>query len=78
MTIMKKILFDLTRTQPLGSIKIHGGGKYGIVVCRALMKEHGDKLSVYYNPDLYIDKTLKDELSSYKIECHEISEGSLW
>ena len=29
---MKKILYDLTAVQPNASGKMHGGGKYGIVV----------------------------------------------
>ena len=72
---MRKILFDLTKTQPLGNTKLHGGGKYGIVICRSMMIEHGEKLSVYYNPSLYLDEKLKDELKSYEIECHNVNEG---
>lgn len=51
-----KLLFDLTKTQPIADSKFHGGGKYGLVVFKQLVKLAPTKIIVYYNDELYIDE----------------------
>lgn len=51
-----KILFDLSKTQPIGDSKFHGGGKYGIIVFKQLVKMAANRLAVYYDPNVYLDE----------------------
>ena len=53
-----KLLFDLTKTQPIAGSKYHGGGKYGIVVFRRLAELASEKIAVFYNDELYIDEEI--------------------
>ena len=46
---MKKIIFDLSATQPIGNIKFHGGGKYGIVLFKHLCSIEANKVAVFYD-----------------------------
>lgn len=46
-----KLLFDLTKTQPIAGSKYHGGGKYGIVVFRRLAELASEKIAVFYNDE---------------------------
>ena len=57
---MKKIVFDLTKTQPQLShnSKFHGGGKYGIAVFRKLADMAPERLIAYYNDNCYINEEL--------------------
>lgn len=48
------LIFDLTRTQPFGDIKIHGGGKYGEIVFKALIKQ-STNLVAYYNSSAWLN-----------------------
>lgn len=75
---MKKIVFDLTKTQPLQSnnIKFHGGGKYGIEVFRRLVEIASDKIIAYYNNSCYISEEVSRLINLYQIPVyyyHEIS-----
>lgn len=74
---MKKILFDLSVTQPIGATKIHGGGKYGIVVCKKLIEIAPEKVAVFYNPNVYLDESIKEILQSKHIETHYTEDGSI-
>lgn len=74
---MRKILFDLSKTQPIGKTKVHGGGKYGIVVCKKLLSISPERVSVFYAPDEYLDDTLKKTIESLDIEVHFPSEGTI-
>lgn len=55
---MKKILFDLTKTQPVNGSKYHGGGKYGKVVFKKLVEIAPEKIAAYYDSDKYIDESI--------------------
>ena len=48
-----QILFDLTATQPIGSNKRHGGGKYGEVVLRQILKR-GLPVTCYYDSNKWL------------------------
>ena len=55
----KKIVFDLSKTQPIGNHKFHGGGLYGEIVYKALI-ETTNNVVAWYNPTLYINQELLD------------------
>lgn len=71
---MKKILYDLTAVQPNASGKMHGGGKYGIVVFKELMKRHVDMEAVYY-PSRYLPEEIVDDCK--KIKLHDLNHTDL-
>ena len=47
------LLFDLLATQPFGTVKRHGGGKYAEVIFRRMV-ERNIAFSCVYNSDLWI------------------------
>lgn len=70
----KKILFDLTRTQQIGTIKFHGGGKYGIAVFKKLMQMQPQSIVAYYNDSLELDSEIIDLLKEKAITVYRTSE----
>lgn len=74
---MRKILFDLSKTQPIGATKMHGGGKYGIVVCKKLLGMAPQKIAVFYEPNAFLDESLKENIASLHIETHFPAEGTI-
>ena len=71
---MKRILFDLSGVQPNASGKMHGGGKYGIVMFKEMMKHPIDIEAVYYSSK-YIPEEVKEECK--KIKMHDLDKVSL-
>lgn len=71
---MKRILFDLTGVQPNASGKMHGGGKYGIVMFKEMVKHPIDLEAVYYSSK-YLPEEIKEECS--KIKLHDLDKTSL-
>lgn len=65
-----RLLFDLTKTQPIGCSKYHGGGKYGLVVFKHLLKLAPEKLAVYYNSNLYLDEETLELIHSYRLKVY--------
>ena len=61
----KLILFDLTATQPIGSNKRHGGGKYGEVVLRQILKR-GLPVTCYYDSRMWLNPDIKNLLGGGK------------
>ena len=57
---MKKIVFDLTKTQSSSDGKFHGGGKYGIVVFKKLVELAHESIIAYYNKENYINDEVLD------------------
>lgn len=71
---MKRILFDLTGVQPNASGKMHGGGKYGIVMFKEMIKHSVDLEAVYYSSK-YMPEEIKYACS--KIKMHDLDKVSL-
>ena len=73
---MKKILFDLTTTQPDGNIKRHGGGKYGEIVLKQIISR---KLPIYccYDSSLWFNPEIKEIISKNGITLFDLSQHSL-
>lgn len=66
------ILFDLTAIQPIGSIKRHGGGKYGEVVLRQILKR-GLPVTCYYDSKKWLNPDIKNLLGGKLIDLNDIS-----
>ena len=73
---MKKILFDLTATQPSISSKRHGGGRYGEVVLLRIL-ERGIPVVCYYDSSRWLNPTVKAELKKKDIELYDTREKSV-
>lgn len=65
-----KLLFDLTKTQPIGGTKYHGGGKYGIQVFKKLVEIAPEKIAVFYNDELFLDEEVLSLLVQYHIKTY--------
>lgn len=64
---MKKILFDLTKTQPVDGSKFHGGGKYGAVVFKKLVEKAPEKVAMFYNESVYLDPSIEELCMKFNI-----------
>lgn len=73
---MKKILFDLTATQPSKSSKRHGGGRYGEVVLQRML-ERGVPVVCYYDSRRWLNPVIKEELKDKGIELLDIGRMSI-
>lgn len=71
---MKRVLFDLTATQPIGSIKFHGGGKYGISIFKKLAEIAPTAIAAYYNDNLYLDEEIILIINQKSIPTYKSSE----
>lgn len=74
---MKRILFDLTETQPVGNVKFHGGGKYGLSVFKKLAEIAPSSIAAYYNDKLYLDEEVLLILKKLSIPTYRVSEISI-
>lgn len=72
-----KLLFDLTRTQPLGKTQMHGGGKYGIAVFLQLVRMFPEHIAAYYNDALYIDPIVLQTMHEKNITAYKQSDISI-
>ena len=70
------VLFDLTATQPIGSIKRHGGGKYGEIVLKRIIKR---KLPVfcYYDSSRWLNPEILDLIKDNNVELYDLKSSSL-
>ena len=71
---MKKILFDLVAVQPNASGKMHGGGKYGIVVFKELMKRPVE-MEAIYSSSRYLPEEIREDCQ--KIKLHDIDKETV-
>lgn len=74
---MKKIVFDLTKTQQSTDGKFHGGGKYGIEVFKKLVEIKPDSVVAYYNKDIYLNKEVMNLINSKKIPSYFSNEREI-
>lgn len=74
---MKRILFDLTKVQPVNGSKFHGGGKYGIVVFKRLVELAPERVAAFYDENSYIDSSVIDLCSQNNIPVIKKSEKSV-
>lgn len=71
-----KILFDITVTQPINGVKIHGGGRYGEIIFKTLVAKT-KQISCYYNSELYLDKDILQLCKSNKIKMIDCNKSTL-
>lgn len=71
---MKKILYDLLMSQPLGSSKFHGGGEYMKKIFRELVLTKPDdvELVTYYNHEAFLDEWLLELMKEHSIRSYDI------
>ena len=74
---MRKILFDLTRVQPVGNSKYHGGGVYGKIVFERLAQIAPDRLVAYYNPYLFLYPSISTLIKEREIETVKSTEKEI-
>lgn len=55
-----RVLFDLTVCQPNRESKFHGGGVYGYIVFRNLVKIAPEKIVAYYSKSKFIEEDIED------------------
>jgi len=67
---MKRILFDLTKTQQTSDGKFHGGGKYGIEVFKKLVELSPEKVAAYYNNNLYVNTEVLHLIKQFNIPTY--------
>ena len=77
---MKRIVFDLTKTQPqlCHNSKYHGGGKYGIAVFRKLSEMAPERLIAYYNDELYINDEIIKIIQDKNITVYYVKDISIF
>lgn len=74
---MKKIVFDLTKTQPVNGSKYHGGGKYGYEVFCKLAEKAPPKIIGFYNDELFIESKLIEICQEKNILLEKASEKTI-
>jgi glycosyltransferase involved in cell wall biosynthesis len=78
---MKRILFDLTKTQPVNGSKYHGGGKYVLEVFYKLAEIAPKKISGFYDDSLFIEETVlnickKKGIPLVKASCETVVQAA--
>lgn len=73
-----KLLFDLSMTQPLYNAEYHGGGKYGLSVFKKLAEIAPQKIAVYYDDKLKIDKEACNIIMNNGIPCFKKSQMGIY
>ena len=74
---MKKIVFDLTKVQPVYGSKFHGGGKYGEILFEKLVNNHPDVMIAYYDKDLYINDKVLNLIDANGLTVYHRSDMSI-
>lgn len=73
-----RLLFDLSKVQPVNGSKFHGGGKYGQVVFKQLVEDDSKKIAAFYDDTLYIDQALLELCLNAHIPVYKKSDISLY
>ena len=69
--MIPRLLFDLTVTQPALGAKRHGGGIYGEIVLRQIIKR-GFEVEVFYDSALWLNPQIEQLLDDNGITKHDI------
>ena len=68
-----RLIFDLTKTQPINDIIYHGGGIYGIKVLKRLIEISPESIAVYYDSSRKVDLELMEIIIEKKIIVYDSS-----
>jgi glycosyltransferase involved in cell wall biosynthesis len=71
-----KLIFDLTVTQPIDNIKYHGGGKYGEIVFKAIVRETPEVIA-YIDSKKWLNPEIKAICDEQKIQIIDASTISI-
>lgn len=72
----KRILFDLTACQPIGLNKRHGGGIYGEIVLRHILR-NGLNISCFWDSSKWLNPEIVNLLKEYNIAIYDICQISI-
>ena len=68
-----KILFDLIASQPSQG-KFHGAGEYSWTVLERLLDKKKDQtIECFYNPELWLNPTIKEKLKKEALTIHQVA-----
>ena len=71
-----RILYDLIATQPTSG-KYHGGGEYGKVVFKHLLKQESDETIIgIWNPELWMDPSLQELIEEHEVSLIEVTKSA--
>lgn len=71
---MKKVLFNLERTQPTATVKRHGGGIYGEIVLRRIA-ERGLPVEAVYDSRRWLNPEMKQLCQRHGIKLHDLAQS---
>lgn len=71
---MKKILFDLSVCQPIGTSKYHGGGIYGCIVAKKLIQKYPDNVAVIFDHSRFMSPDIVDLIKEKGIISYDLAE----
>lgn len=74
--MMKKLLFNLTATQPSFGVKRHGGGIYGEIVLKKIIEQKRIVI-VAYDSSLWLNPDIKNLCELNSVEMIDISKCSM-
>lgn len=74
---MKKILFDLRGCQPNRESKFHGGGVYGYIVLKKMIKKIPQNLVVYYDAKRFVAQDVEQLMMDCNVEKVDANEKAL-
>ena len=74
--MMKKLLFNLTATQPSFGVKRHGGGIYGEIVLKKIIEQKRFVI-VAYDSSLWLNPDIKNLCELNSVEMIDISKCSM-
>lgn len=66
---MKKILFDLSATQPAEGVINHGGSEYAKAVFYRLVELFPKQIFVFYNPAFKLEDSIVSLIQKNSVEC---------
>lgn len=73
---MKKILYDLSMTQPLDGVKYHGGGRYGEIVFEHLIKK-SELIDAVYDGKRWLNPLVREKIDLCHIELFDLQKMTL-
>lgn len=72
---LKKLLFNLERTQPTATVKRHGGGIYGEIVFRRIVRR-GLLVEAVYDSRRWLNPEMRELCEKHGIKLHDLAQAS--
>ena len=73
---MEKVLFNLSNTQPSGSIKRHGGGKYGEIVFMEIIDRKYPVVGMY-DSKRWMNPSIVSAIKENNISLYDMNKFSV-